>query len=60
MPDGEQLQAFVVFNAEIVFEAGHQLLQLGFVAVETKREHQGGGLDHVGVDVQVNANGKDE
>ena len=59
MADSEQLQAVVVLDAETVFEVGSQLFQLLFVAVETEREHQGRGLDHVGVDVQVGADGKD-
>jgi len=55
--DGEQLQTFVVLDAEIVFEASHQLLQFGFVAVEAEREHQGGGLDYVGINAQIDASG---
>ena len=59
MANGEQLQAVVVLDAETVFEFGSQLFQLLLVAVEAERKHQGGGLDHVGVDVEVGADGKD-
>ena len=59
VPDGEQLQALVVLDAEIGFEAGSQLFQLLLVAVKAEGEHQCGGLDHIGVDVQVGANGED-
>ena len=59
MPDSEQLQTFIILDAEIVFKAGPQLFQLLFVAVETEREHQSRGLDHVGVDVEVGADFED-
>ena len=59
MADGEQLEPVVVFYAEIVFKACPQLFQLLLVAVEAEGEHQGGSLDHVCVDVEVGADGKD-
>ena len=59
MPDGEQLQAFIIFDTEIFFETGSQLFQLLLVAVEAEGEHQGRGLYHVGVDVEVGADGED-
>ena len=57
--DGEQLQAVIVLDAEIVVEASHQLIEFAFVAVEAEREHQSRGLNHIGVDVQFDANGED-
>ena len=59
MANGEQLQAVVVLDAETFFEAGPQLFQFLFVAVEAEGEHQGRGLDHVGVDVEVGADFED-
>lgn len=53
--ESEQLQAIIVLDTEIDFKAGSEQFQLLFVAVEAEREHQGRGLDHVGMDVQVSA-----
>ena len=58
MADGEQLQAVVVLDTETIFEVGSQLFQLLFVAVETEGEHQRGSLNHVGVDVELDAKGE--
>ena len=60
MTNREQLQILVVFEAEAVVYGGFEFVQLGFVAIETEGKHQGGRLDHVGMDSQFVADAEED
>ena len=59
MPYRKQGQSLVVFHLEGLLESGKESFQLVVVVVEAEREHQGRGLDHIGVDVELVAGGED-
>ena len=60
MPDGKEGKALVVFHLEGLMERSDEAFQLPVVMVETEREHQGGCLDDVCVDVELIAGCEDD